>query len=411
MDNGFHTGAGALAVKAHGTMAGRIAAKTRRHNSITAGRWAMAGLALLLLTGCAQFRKHEAEKYVYVTAKEATLSDRFAAVSNHVGTVNNGDKLTVVERGRHALKVKTAQGVIGWIKEMDVADQDTADKFEALKKDHAKDPVVATATALNDVYLHDLPGRKTDHFYRLSEGEAVSLLTRASVEKPLPPGTTVAAAADAKPGDPPPPPAMEDWWLVRDGKGNTGWIYSRLIDVTAPDTVSRYAEGQRIVGAYLLTKVDDPDSGMIDNGNPVTQIPEYVTVLGPYKAGLPYDFDQIRVFIWNTKKHRYETGYRQKNIEGYLPVTIDQRKNPYVKDALGALSLPTFTYKVLAADSPAPTVSADGTIKPGKLITKTYRLEGNMCRRVIPPGVTTPDEAHPVAEVKKDGKEAKKRKR
>jgi hypothetical protein len=403
MEIGFWAGAGALAVRAHGTMVGTITAGIRRQSGARAARWAMAGFSLLL--------KQQEEKYVYVTSKDATLSDRFAAVSNHVGTVNNGEKLTVVERGRHALKVKTAQGVIGWIKEMDVADQATADKFEALKRDHAKDPVVATATALNDVYLHDLPGRKTDHFYRLNEGESVSLLARASVEKPLPPGTTVAAAADAKPGEPPPPPPMEDWWLVRDGKGDTGWIYSRLIDVTAPDTVSRYAEGQRIVGAYLLTKVEDPNSGMIDNGNPVTQIPEYVTVLGPYKAGLPYDFDQIRVFIWNTKKHRYETGYRQKNIEGYLPVTVDSRKNPYEKDATGLQSLPSFTYKVLAADSAAPTVGADGVVKPGKLITKTYRLEGNICKRIVAPGVTTPDEAHLVAEVKKDGKAATRRKR
>ncbi|SEG34228.1 hypothetical protein SAMN05421819_2588 [Bryocella elongata] len=415
MDNGFHAGAGALTVKAHGTMAGTIAAKTRRQGSIRAARWAAAGFALLFLSGCAQFRKQQEEKYVYVTSKEATLSDRFAAVSNHVGTVANGDKLTVVERGRHALKVKTAQGVIGWIKEMDVADQETADKFDQLKKDHAKDPVVATATALNDVYLHDSPGRKTDHFYRLSEGDSMSLLERASVEKPQPPGTPVAAAAapaaGADPAAAPAGPPMEDWWLVRDTKGNTGWIYSRLIDVSAPDTVSRYAEGQRIVGAYLLTKVDDPDSGMIDNGQPVTQIPEYVTVLGPYKAGLPYDFDQIRVFTWNLKKHRYETAFREKNVEGYLPVIIDQRKNPYLKDAIGAVSLPSFTYKVLAADSPAPVRCEDGVMKPGRLITKTYRLEGNICRRVIAPNVPPQDVAHPVAEVKKDKKDAKKRKR
>ena len=415
MDNGLRIGAGALTVKAHETMVGTIAAKTRRLGSITTGRWAMAGLTLLLLTGCAQFRKHEEEKYVYVTSKDATLSDRFAAVSNHVGTVANGDKLTVVERGRHALKVKTAQGVIGWIKEMDVADQATADKFEQLKEDHAKDPVVATATALNDVYLHDLPGRKTDHFYRLSEGESMSLLARASVEKPLPPGTTVAAAAAGTDASPAPAgPPMEDWWLVRDAKGNTGWIYSRLIDVSAPDSVVRYAEGQRIVGAYLLTKVEDLDSGMIDNGQPVTQIPEYVTVMGPYKAGLPYDFDQIRVFIWNTKKHRYETGFREHNIEGYLPVTIDKRTNPYEKDAMGAQSLPTFTYKVLAADAPTPERNADGVMKPGRLVTKTYRLEGNICKRVLAPSVTAADVAHPVAEVKKDKKDAKagkKRKR
>ena len=59
-------------------------------------------------------------------------------------------------------------------------------------------------------------------------------------------------------------------------------------------------------------------------GSRIPDIPMYVTVLSPYKAGLPYDFDQVRVFTWNVKKHRYETALREQNIEGYLPVTIGE---------------------------------------------------------------------------------------
>ena len=61
----------------------------------------------------------------------------------------------------------------------------------------------------------------------------------------------------------------------------------------------------------------------------------YLTVLGPYRAGLPYDFDQVRVFTWNLKMHRYETAFREKNIEGYLPVTIRTEKDPYGKAVSG----------------------------------------------------------------------------
>ena len=121
---------------------------------------------------------------------------------------------------------------------------------------------------------------------------------------------------------------MEDWWLVRDSKGDTGWLYSRMMDVDAPDAITRYAEGQRIVGAYVLTKVYDPEAEQEDKN-----IPIYVTVMSPYKAGLPYDFDQVRVFTWSVKKHRYETGFRDKNIEGYLPVTIKTATDPYGKSA------------------------------------------------------------------------------
>jgi SH3-like domain-containing protein len=363
---------------------------------------ALGVLALAGLGGCAKFKQHEENRYVYVTAKESFLNDRFAAVSNRTATVTNGEKLTVLERQRRALKVKTADGAVGWIKEFDVADQETADAFEALKTGHASDPVVAKAVALNDVYLHSEPGRKSPRFFRLAEGDPMSLLVRASVAK------DAAAQAPAAAGQPV-EPVFEDWWLVRDAKGDTGWIYSRLIDVSAPDSLLRYAEGQRIVGAYLLAKADDPDSGMIDNGQTVTQIPEYVTVLGPYKAGLPYDFDQIRVFTWNVKKHRYETAFREHNIEGYLPVKIGEMKDPYQKDALGAQVLPSFTYRVLAADAPTPAADGNGVFKPARVVTKTYRLEGSITKRVVAPGAAGDDEAHLVDEAKKDQKGKRKK--
>jgi hypothetical protein len=125
--------------------------------------------------------------------------------------------------------------------------------------------------------------------------------------------------------------------------------------------------------------------------------------MGPYVAGLPYDFDQVRVFTWNLKMHRYETAYREKNIEGYLPVTIRTAPDPYGKSAVALTPEPTFTYKVLAADAAAVVPNpVTGTVTPGKTIEKTYRLEGNLVRRVGPPGSKDAEEAHPVAEEKKE---------
>ena len=203
--------------------------------------------------------------------------------------------------------------------------------------------------------MHITPGRETDRFYRLAEGAPVSLLARATVPKPLPPGTARRRRRRSPtPRAAPPPPAMEDWWLVRGAQGQTGWLYSHLIDVSVPDTIARYAEGQRIVGAYVLATVDDPDSGVLNNGQTVTAIPEYVSVLNSGKSGLPYDFDQVRVFIWNLKKHRYETSFRERNIEGYLPVRLFKSKDPYGKTPDAAQQLPTFSYTVLAAGAPSP---------------------------------------------------------
>jgi hypothetical protein len=364
------------------------------------------------LAGCSHFRMKPSDKYVYVTAKQTFLRDRVAAVSNRTGTASNDEKLVVLDRARRFLKVRTPRGEVGWIEEKLTAGQDVADKFEALGKDHENDPVVATATASDEVYLHVAPGRETDRFYLLEENDSLSLLERATVQKPVTPG----AAPVAKPGDDagvPPGPTMEDWWLVRDAKGQTGWIYGRMLDVSAPDALLRYSEGQRIVGAYVLAHVDDPDSGVLNNGNTVTSIPEYLTVLSPYKAGLPYDFNQVRVFVWNTKKHRYETSFREHNIAGYLPVKMGESADPYGKAANSAQKLPSFTYRVLAGDQAIPVPDpTTGLMTHGKMISKTYRLEGNICRRLIASGVVPPVEAHPDPEVvpkeKKGGKRRKK---
>ena len=344
----------------------------------------LAAVALTCaLSGCSHFRPVPADKYVYATSKQTFLRDRVAAVSNRTGTATNGEQLVVLERARRWVKVRTPSGEIGWLEERLTAPQDIADKFDALRKDHEKDPVVATATTSDEAYLHVSPGRLTDKLYLLTEGGTLSLLQRASVTKPVTPG---AQPAPIDPNAPPAGPVYEDWWLVRDAKGQTGWVYSRLLEVAAPDSLLRYAEGQRIVGAYILTHVDDPDSGILDNGNTVTSIPVYVTVLSPYKAGLPYDFNQVRVFTWNTKKHRYETGFAERNILGYLPVKLGSSKDPYGKGALAALDLPTFTYRVLAANQPIPAPDpTTGLIKPGRTIAKTYRLEGNNCHRILPP--------------------------
>jgi len=367
------------------------------------------------MSGCSRLRPKPAAQYVYVTAKQTFLRDRVAAVSNRTATVDNGERLEVLEHGRRFVRVQTAKGEQGWIEEKAVATQQVFEQFATLKKEHAGDPAIASAVVRDEVYLHVKPGRETERFYRLPEGEKLTLLMRATLPKPLPPGTKAAKAVPvlgkggkASP-DEPVPPVMEDWWLVRDAKGDTGWLLSRYMDVDAPDSVTRYAEGQRIVGAYVLTTVNDPDADQADKN-----IPIYVTVMSPYKAGLTYDFDQVRVFTWNVKKHRYETGFRDKNIEGYLPLTVKMASDPYGKSPAATTPAPTFTYRVLTDDSgPVIPDPVTGAIVPGKTVLKTYRLESNLVRRVIAPGTPTGGEAHPepVEKKKETAKAAKRKKR
>ena len=390
----------------------------------------------LLLGGCKRMEKVVAPPDVYVTAKQAFLRDRVAAVSNRTGEVSNGDKLSVLGRQRRFLHVRTPSGAEGWIEEKLTADQGVADQFDELKAQHLHDGSVAGAVTRDEVYLHLAPGRDTLHFYRLPENEPLTLIERATVPKPVTPGAAAAAsgtpsaaklpvresgtahlreaaeAAQELAAAGPPMPVMEDWWLARDSKGDTGWIYAKMIDVSEPDALARYAEGQRIVGAYVLAYVDDPGSNIVSNGQPVTHIPEYVTVLSPFKAGLPYDFDQVRVFIWNIKKHRYETAYRERNIAGYLPVGIGMKVDPYNKDSHFVGPLPTFVTKVIPADAPIPIPNpTTGLFKPASTINDAIRLEGNVCRRIYPPNAPPLTLAHPNPEPEKGAKAAGRRRR
>ena len=365
---------------------------------------------LALACGCARFH-HEQHETVYVSARQMYLKDRVAAVSNRVAEVVNGQPLEVLDHGRRFLKVKTQKNEIGWIEERAVIDAKSCDAFVQLAAQHKQDSVVATAVVRDDIYLHIFPGRETEHFYLLAANAKVQLLARASVQKAAAPGfgaprkptapkapatgnspspapASVKAPAQppvAKPSPPAAPGApavilppvvmptviMEDWWLVRDDQGHAGWLLAGRVDVDVPDAIGIYAEGQRMVGAYVLTKVTDPDSG-----TPNSEIPEYVTVLSPPKSGLPFDFDQVRVFTWSLKRHRYETAYRLHPIQGYLPVRTGLQPTP-------GGSAPTFSFQIANGEN-LSTDPATGITRPASARTVSYVMIDTTVKRTGP---------------------------
>jgi hypothetical protein len=357
---------------------------------------------VLFSSGCKHLRKDKREM-VYVVARQMYLHDRIAAVSNRVGEVSNGQELEVLEHGRRFLKVKTDKNEIGWLEERAVIDADEYKAFQDLAEQHKNDMVVATGALRDDAYLHVSPGRKTDRFYLLPENDKVQLLIRASVPKvslarppahvqKVPPAASgpsgknpnqnpakvekdaAAGEDDAKAGEESPMQPevpMEDWWLIRDAQGRVGWLTAGRVDVDVPDQVAQYAEGQRMVGAYVLMKVTDPEADFPDH-----QVPEYVTAMSPPKWGLPYDFDQIRVFTWSVKRHRYETAFRIRPIQGYLPVKV------WTEPTANGTE-PVFSFQI----STSPDVAIDpdtGIAKPANLRTITYAMRDNMVRRIGP---------------------------
>lgn len=354
---------------------------------------------LSLAAGCSRMHHEQAEK-VYVSARQTYLRDRVAAVSNITGEVTNGEALTVLQHGRRFVQVRTPKNEVGWIEEHMIIDQKTYDGFEQLAAEHKNDPAAAQATLRDDLYMHLAPGREAQHFYLLPGNAKVELLERASVAKETPsPEALAALAHPQKPGAPQaeaaPPPVLEDWWLARDAHGDTGWLLGSRVDVDVPEDIEEYGEGQRFIGAWQIATVNDPESNF-----PNHQAPEYLTLMAPPTSGLPFDFDQVRVFTWSRRHHRYETGFRLHPIQGFLPVKIFTAQTPQG-------TVPAFSFQ-LAADGNVITDPATGVIRPAAPRTIEYELIETVVKRIGPDTAPIPTQH----EEKKNNKpEGKKRRR
>ncbi|HEX8713022.1 MAG TPA: SH3 domain-containing protein [Terracidiphilus sp.] len=330
---------------------------------------------LLYASGCGHLHHKSPPDTVYVSARgNLYLHDRVAVVSNRVAEVENGEALQVIERAGRFIRVKTAKGQQGWIEQSAVVDHSIYDQFAQLAASNKEDPIVATGILDDEPYMHILPGRSTEHFYLLPAHTKVELLARASAPKvPLLGAAQTAQPAKAVPGLPQSPsPVMEDWWLGRDSRGRTGWLLGSRVYVNVPDDIAQYAEGQQIVGAYLLKKVEDPESNF-----PNHEAPEYVTLEAPLSAGRPFDYNEVRVFTWSLRHHRYETAFRLRPIAGFLPVKTGTEKGPNGSD------VPTFSF-VIADNDNVVTDPATGITKPASPRTIRYEMIDTVVKRIGP---------------------------
>ncbi len=342
-------------------------------------------------------------QYMYVSAPETSLRDRVATMYNKIGTVHNGDRVEVLEKQRRFLRVRTDSGQEGWIEERSLVPQDVYDAFKKLEQDSNSQPVQAHGTTRAELNMHDTPSREGDHLYQLRDGEKVDILKHATAPKNQPkpaaanpgqigknvapqakqqttpsgaPISQTAPSPAAEPAQTPAPAAqpskaprvtgktkegeppklvMEDWYLVRNSSGRVGWVLLRMVDLDVPLDIAQYAEGQRIMGYFVLNTVPDGDK----------QVPQYLVMLNEPKDGLPWDFNQIRVFTWGRIRHRYETAYRERNLEGHFPAKTG--------------------HEVFGKEGDLPTFTIHKETDDGQMVEITYKLNGPIVRKVLTP--------------------------
>jgi hypothetical protein len=135
-----------------------------------------------------------------------------------------------------------------------------------------------------------------------------------------------------------------------------GWVLGRALYLDVPGEIAQYAEGQRIVAVFPLDEVQD-------QGKKNT---EYLVLLTEPKDGMPYDFSQVRVYTWSTRKHRYETAYRERGLSGTLPVSLGRQNFENEGD------LRTFTLRLKDEN--------------GSLRQQVYKFNSPMVRKVYAPG-------------------------
>src|SRR3954469_11253845 len=318
----------------------------------------LLAIALLAASGCK--RGAASKERVYVAAQQVTLRDRVADVYNKVGNVKNGDVLEVLEHSKNKrwLRVRDAAQEEGWVEQKYIVDQNVYGAVQKLAGENRNALVQAHASADTDLRMRVEPQRDADFLYMLKEKDKVQLLKRASTEKPGKP----APLSDQK-NQKPAEPVYEDWWLVRSSDGHVGWVVGRNLDVEVPLEIAEYAEGKKIVAWFKLNEVHS------NNQKDSKMVPQYLMALSEPKGGLPYDFDQIRVFTWNQKKERYETAYRE-HLTGDLPIRVSTQD--FGKDG----HLPVFTLQSKEDDQP---------VKERK-----YSLNGVLVRRILAPGEAPP---------------------
>lgn len=301
------------------------------------------------LVGCRQERVPELREVAYVSGTGVALRNELGPSSRVEMILDSGAQVEVLSRRPRWAQVRLASGLTGWIQERFLVSQEVFDRFLRLARETEGLPSQGRAIVRREANLHLEPGRTAQVFYRLAAGEPADVVAHRVAQQPARPESPSAGGA------PSPGPAElrvrenEDWLLVRASRGRTGWLLETFVDMNLPLEIAQYSEGLRIRAWFVLHREQDEGQERLWY--------LWATIRPP--AGLPYDFDEIRIFVWNPISDRYETSYRERHLIGFYPLQVGSRETP---------------------EGPSPTFRLQLENAQGERLEKNYFMVGRQVR-------------------------------
>jgi hypothetical protein len=387
-------------------------------------KFAFLIVLLLSLAGCMGPDREQSIGEAYVGPATLNLRQELAPKSPVSASVKHGERLQVLATRRRFIKVRTADDKEGWVDGYALLTTPQMEDLRMLAERAQQLPSQGMASVYDILNMHTEPSRQSPSFYQIPEKGQVDIIghrvsprgqvatvppVALSVKAEQPTTRRKRAARVTKVGPPPmpqgprvpanwlalssvrdepeadmPTPAppnpnvkptpvklkmpvpqteaqkadvLEDWSLVRTHDGRVGWALTRYLVMSIPDEVAQYAEGHRITTYFSLGEVRDRERDVVRHNWLWTTIKNRAE---------SYQFDQVRVFTWSPRRHRYETSYRESGIRGYYPVQ--------------AKSSPQAEFTLIIEEA------------PGQYFKKTYAFNGYQVRVVSKEACQLPDD-------------------
>lgn len=311
----------------------------------------------------------------FVGPNELPIRSELSLRSEVVTTVKHDEKLEILDRRRSFVQVRTTSKLVGWVDSRLLISAKQRSDLAALAALEKDAPSMGHATVYDDLNVHTDPNRYSPTFHVIREKEQIDIighrvlprvpftgpkleLEDETLQMPVKKKRPKKEAAVAPPPAPPAPGlpqnwlelsrppvyeevevkeaakgnlkknkrgassapggglAMDDLSLIRTRDGRVGWVVSSALFLQVPDEVAQYAEGNKITSYFAVGEARFEQETK-KHWLWTTQSQKYA----------PFDFDGFRVFTFNSRRGRYETAYRERELRGFFPVIVKVAAN------------------------------------------------------------------------------------